>query len=52
MKVAFKKVCTLRLFGFKLLKFESEYIEHSSDKDSNDDEFYIDLTTRTIGKDK
>lgn len=50
MKCTYKKINTFKLFGIKILEFNSKYIEHSNDKDSDEDDFYIDLTTKELGR--
>lgn len=51
MKCSYKKLNTFKIFGIKIFEFKTQYIEHSVDKDNDEDEFYIDLTTREIRKD-
>lgn len=49
MKVSYSKINTLK---FKIFQWTSDYIEHSSDKEDNDDDFYISLQQEKIKRSK
>lgn len=49
MKVAYSKLSQFKIFGLKIFELKTDYIERSTDKDDDDDEFYINLKDREIG---
>lgn len=48
MKVAYKKNIEIKLFGIKLLTMRSDYIEHSIEKEDDDNGLFIDLENRIV----
>lgn len=52
MKVSYSKINALKFFGLKIFQWTSNYIEHSSDKEDNDDDFYISLQQEKIKRSK
>ena len=52
MKLSYKKRVDFKLFGKKIFEFNTDYIEHSIDVNSDEDEFNINLNTATINKEK
>ena len=48
MKLTYKKRINFKLFGVKIFELNTDYIEHSIDVDSSDDDFNIDLNTIII----
>lgn len=51
MKLSYKKKRVFKFFGIKIFEFNTDYIEHSIDIDSSDDDFNIDLNTVVVRND-
>lgn len=52
MKSSFRKRLQYKLFGIKIFEATSDYVEHVVEKDTSDDEFYIDLVERDLRTNK
>ena len=52
MKVSYKRNVEFKLLGVKLFEIKTNLIEHSTDENSEDDNFYIDLNTAIMNKGK
>ena len=52
MKSSFRKRLQYKLFGIKIFEATSDYVEHVVEKDTSDDEFYIDLVDRDLRTNK
>lgn len=48
MKIYFKKNSIFKFLGLKLFELNTEYIERNSEKNSDDDDFYVELQNRII----
>ena len=48
MRVAFRRNCEFKIFGVKIFNFKTDYIEHSLDKEDEDDGLFVSFQERVV----